>query len=94
MKSVILIIVNSNNVNVNYIASVKFAKTTIREYLGSKYVKEDIPEYPCIKLSCEITQDDIDQLHRIMDNENIQLGAMIADDEQVFEGDILNLLKF
>jgi hypothetical protein len=29
-----------------------------------------------------------------MDNENIQLGAMIADDEQVFEGDILNLLKF
>ena len=94
MKSVILIIVNSNNSNVNYIATIKYAKTTIREYLGSKYVKEDKPEAPCIKLSCEITQDDIDHLHNIIDNDNIQLMGMIADDDQTFEGDILDLRKF
>lgn len=93
MRSVIIIIVNSNNDNINYIATVKYAKTTIREYLGSKYVKEDDPEAPCIKLSCEITQDDIDQMYRIMDNDNIVLVAMIADDDQTFEGDILDLRK-
>lgn len=93
MKSVILIVVNSNNSNVNYIATVKYVKTTIREYLGSKYVKEDEPEAPCIKLSCEITQDDIDHLHNIIDNENIMLAGMIADDDQTFEGDIIDLRK-
>lgn len=93
MKSVIIIIINCNNSNVNYIATVKYAKIAIREYLGSKYVKEDEPEIPYIKLSCEITQDDIDQLHRIIDNENILLAGMIVDDDQKFEGDILDLRK-
>lgn len=93
MKSVILIIVNSNNDNINYIATVKYAKAIIREYLGSKYVKEDEPEVPCIKLSCEVTQDDIDQMYRIMDNDNIVLMAMIADDDQKFERDIVDLRK-
>lgn len=93
MKSVIIIIVNSDNSNMNYIGAVKFAKTTIREYLGSKYVKEDEPEAPCIKLSCEVTQDDINQMYRIMDNDNIVLMCMIADDDQKFEGDILDLRK-
>lgn len=93
MKSVILIIVNSNNDNINYIATVKYAKATIREYLGTKYVKEDEPEAPCIKLSCEVTQDDIDQMYRIMDNNNIVLMCMIADDDQKFEGDIVDLRK-
>lgn len=93
MKSVIFIIVNSNNSNVNYIGSVNFAKTKIREYLGAKYIKEDEPEVPCIKLSCEVTQDDIDQIYRILDNDNIVLMAMIADDDQTFEGDIVDLRK-
>ena len=93
MKSVIIILVNSNNSNVNYIATVKYAKVTIREYLGTKYVKEDEPEAPCIKLSCEITQDDIDQIYRIMDNNNIVLIGMIADDDQLFEKDIVDLRK-
>lgn len=92
MKSVIIIIVNSDNSNVNYIDAVKYAKTTIREYLGSKYVKEDEPEIPCIKLSCEITKDDIDQIYRIMDNDNIVLMGMIADDQK-FEGNIIDLRK-
>jgi hypothetical protein len=94
MKSVIIIIVNSNNTNVNYIGAVEHAKSSIREYLGAKYVKEDEPEVPCIKLSCEVTQDDINQLHHIIDNENIILVGMIADDDQTFEGDILDLRKF
>ena len=93
MRSVIIILVNSNNSNVNYISTVTYAKTTIREYLGAKYVKEDKPEAPCIKLSCEVTQDDIDQMYRIMDNDNIILVSMIADDEQTFEGDIVDLRK-
>lgn len=93
MKSVIFIIVNSNNSNVNYIGAVKHAKTIIREYLGSKYVKEDEPEAPCIKLSCEVTQDDIHQIYRIMDSDNIVLMGMIADDNQTFEGDIVDLRK-
>lgn len=93
MRSIILIIVNSNNDNINYIATVKYAKATIREYLGAKYIKEDEPEVPCIKLSCEVTQDDINQMYRIMDNSNIVLMSMIADDDQTFEGNIINLRK-
>ena len=93
MKSVILIIVNSNNDNINYIATVKYTKATIREYLGAKYIKEDEPEVPCIKLSCEVTQDDIDQMYRIMDNSNIVLMSMIADDDQTFEENIIDLRK-
>lgn len=93
MKSVIIIIVNSNNSNVNYIGSVKYTKERIREYLGAKYVKEDEPETPCIKLSCEVTQDDIDHLYRIINNDNIILMCMIADDDQKFEGDIVDLRK-
>ena len=93
MKSVIIILVNSNNSNVNYIGTVAYAKSTIKEYLGTKYVKENSPEAPCLKLSCEITQDDIDQIYRIMDNDNVVLMSMIADDEQMFEGDIVDLRK-
>ena len=56
-------------------------------------MKENSPEAPCLKLSCEITQDDIDQIYRIMDNDNVVLMSMIADDEQTFEGDIVDLRK-
>ena len=93
MKSIIIIIVNSNNTNVNYIGAVDHAKATIREYLGTKYVKEDEPEAPCIKLSCEVTQNDVNRLYGLIDNENIMLACMIADDDQTFEGDILDLRK-
>jgi hypothetical protein len=90
MKNSILIFPEIN-MNVNLAASMKKAQDVIVSYFGKKFAVAD-NDYAFVKISTEITQEDIDTLNRAIDLTCIKLVAVLAEEssDRVC-GDIIDL---
>lgn len=93
MKTSIIIMIDCENRNLVYPATIATVKSEIRNYFGTKNCFADVPELPAVNIACEVTQPDINALKEIIDNESIYLTAIIgADESERVKGDIINLL--
>lgn len=93
-KTCILIIVDANNRNIVYPAAIASVKSEITKYFGMKNVEPDIPEYPTVFVKCEVTQDDINVIKKIIDCASISLLAIIGMKEaKGVKGDIIDLTE-
>ena len=89
----IWIIIAINNSNIVYNGLVNSVKNEIRKYFGTENIKEDSEEFPVISLTCEVTQDDINAIKRIIDHESVSFAVIVgAEDSQRVSGDIINLI--
>lgn len=90
MKNSILILPEIN-MNVNLAASLKKAQDVIVSYFGKKFAVAD-DNCPYVKISVDITQEDIDTLNREIDLTCIILIAVLAEEnsDRVC-GDIIDL---
>lgn len=94
MKTVIVIIADCENRNLIYPAAIATVKGEIRSYFGTKNCIANVPEQPAVCVTCEVTQEDINALKKIIDNESIYLTAIIgADESERVRGDIIDLTK-
>lgn len=78
MKNAILILPEIN-MNVNLAASMKKAQNEIVNYFGTKSAIAD-ECVPIVKITCEITQDDMDFLNKKIDLSCITLIAVLAEE--------------
>jgi len=93
-KTAIVIIVDCENRNLIYPATIATVKGEIRSYFGTKNCLTDDPTVPVVSVTCEVTQEDINALKKIIDNESIYLTAIIgADESERVRGDIIDLTK-
>lgn len=93
-KTCILIIVDANNRNIVYPAAIASVKSEITKYFGTKNIEPDIPEYPTVFVKCEVTQDDINIIKKIIDCASISLLAIIGMGEaKGMEGNIIDLTE-
>jgi hypothetical protein len=93
MKTSIVIMVDCENRNLIYPATIATVKGEIRSYFGTKNCFTDVPELPIVRVACEVTQPDINALKEIIDNESIYLTAIIgADESERVKGDIISLI--
>lgn len=90
MKNSILILPEIN-MNVNLAASLKKAQDVIVSYFGKKFAVAD-DNYPYVKISTEVTQEDIDTLNREIDLTCITLiGVLGEENSDRVSGDIIDL---
>lgn len=90
-KTAIWIIIESDNRNIVYPVAVEQTKQSIMKYFGTRNIQEIEPSLPVIGLTCEVTQDDINNLKKIIDNDSIHLTALIgAADSEMVKGDIID----
>lgn len=81
------------NRNLIYPAVIATVKGEIKSYFGTKNCLTDAPMFPAVGVACEVTQEDINALKKIIDNESIYLIAIIGVEEsERVKGDIINLL--
>ncbi len=93
-RTVILIVVDCTNPNIVYHAAVATVKGEIKNYFGTKNCMEDIPEIPAVCVTCEVTQDDINTIKKIIDNDSIYFSVIIgANESEKVCGDIIDLTK-
>lgn len=78
MKNSILILPEIN-MNVNLAASMKKAQDIIVSYFGKKFAVAD-DNYPYVKISIDVTQEDIDTLNQEIDLTCITLIGVLADE--------------
>lgn len=78
MKNSILILPEIN-MNVNLAASLKKAQDVIVSYFGKKFAVAD-DNYPYVKISIDVTQEDIDTLNQEIDLTCITLIGVLADE--------------
>lgn len=90
MKNSIIVIPEINE-NINLAASIKKAQTEIVNYFGTKSAEAD--EYiPMVKITCDITQEDLDILNKKIDLSCITLIAILAEENSdKVNGDIIDL---
>lgn len=92
MKTAIWIIVDSDNRNIVYPAAIAQVKTEIRKYFGSRNCVDDDAANPSVWLTCEVTQDDINALKKIIDVDSIHFVAIIGTEgSNRISGDIIDL---
>lgn len=92
MKTAIWIIISSNNRNIVYPAVVAAVKSEIVKYFGTKNCEPDDAELPIIAVTCEVTQDDINTIKKVLDNDSVNLVALIgASESDRVKGDIIDL---
>lgn len=93
-KTCIFIVVAADNRNVVYPTAIASVKSEITKYFGMKNVEPDIPEYPTVSIKCEVTQDDINIIKKIIDCSSISLLAIIGMGEaKGVKGDIIDLTE-
>jgi hypothetical protein len=80
MKANILIIIDCDNHNVNYVAAVAQAKQQIQVYFGVRNIIKTSSKYPLMSLACEITEDDIKALNAMCENDAITLIPLTNND--------------
>ena len=93
-KSIILIIVDCESRNLVYSAVINNVKEEIKSYFGSKNCLEDDPAVPIVAITCEINQEDINALKKIIDKDYIYLTGIIGSEgSQRVHGDIIDLTE-
>ena len=91
-KTRIFITVAADNRNIIYPAAISFAKSEITKYFGMKNVEPDIPESPSLYIKCEVSQDDLNVIKKSIDNDSINLLAIVGINEaKCVKGDIIDL---
>lgn len=92
MKTQIMILVEVGNPNINYSTLVTYAKSEITSYFGTKNTFNPFPSWTNMVITSEVTQDDINELIKRIDNPSVSLLAIKACDESSrFNGDIIDL---
>lgn len=92
MKTTIWIIISSANRNLVYSTLVAAVKSKIVKYFGTKNCEPDDVELPIIAVTCEVTQDDINTIKKVLDSDSVNLVALIGSSESNrVNGDIINL---
>ena len=92
MKTQIMILVEVDNANINYSNLVAYTKSEIISYFGIKNSFNPSQSWANIVVTSEVTQDDINELIKRIDNPSIRLLAIKAYDESDrINGDILDL---
>lgn len=90
MKNSILILPEIN-MNVNLAASLKKAQDVIVSYFGKKFAVAD-DNYPYVKISIDVTQEDIDTLNQEIDLTCITLiGVLGEKNSDRVCGDLIDL---
>lgn len=90
MKNSILILPEIN-MNVNLAASLKKAQDVIVSYFGKKFAEAD-DNHPYVKISIDITQEDIDTLNQEIDLTCITLiGVLAEENSDRVCGDLVDL---
>lgn len=93
-KSIILINIDCESRNLVYSAVINNVKEEIRSYFGSKYCLEDDPAAPVVAVNCEVNQEDINALKKIMDKDYVYLTGIIGfDGSSRVHGDIIDLTE-
>lgn len=77
----IIILINSNNGNLNYNTTIYSIKLEIIKYFGIKNILGDILSQPYIHLSCEVTNEDLKEILKNIDNESVDLLAIVIPDK-------------
>ena len=92
MKTAIWISINSNNRNIVYPAVVAIVKSKIVKYFGTKNCEPNDEELPIAVVTCEVTQNDINEIKKVLDNDSVKLVALIGSYESNrVNGDIIDL---
>ena len=92
MKTQIMILVEVDNPNINYSTLIAYTKTEIISYFGTKNAVNVSPSWANIVVTSEVTQGDIDELIKRIDNPSIRLLAITAYEGSArINGDILDL---
>lgn len=90
-KTTLLILIDSDNRNLVYSAAVAAIKAEIRKYFGTRNCQLDDPTLPFVKLTCEVVQEDINNIKKVLDNDSIYLTAMVGlEDSKCVKGDIID----
>lgn len=90
----IIIMVNSDNENLNYNSVIYFVKSEIIKYFGTKNVTNEEPSQPFINVLCEVTNEDLNYLSKSIGNDSVNLFAIIIPDNcDKFKDKILDLSK-
>lgn len=90
MKNLILILPEIN-MNINLAASLKKAQDVIASYFGKKFAVAD-DNYPYVKISIDVTQEDINTLNQELDLTCITLiGVLGEENSDRVCGDIIDL---
>lgn len=92
MITIIWIVVKCDDKSIVYSSAISCVKNKIREYLGSRNCEADNASIPAVAVTCDVTQDDINNLNKIINYDSIHLIAMInAEDSKRINGDIIDL---
>lgn len=92
MKAQIMILVEVDNQNINYSNLVAYTKAEIISYFGTRNSFNPFPSWANIIVTSEVTQDDIDELIKRIDNSAVRLLAIKTHDESdQISGDIIDL---
>lgn len=90
-KTTLLILIDSDNRNLVYPAAVAAIKAEIRKYFGTRSCQPDDPTLPFVKLNCEVVQEDINFIKKILDNDSVYLTAMVGlEGSKCVNGDIID----
>ena len=93
-ETVLFIVVDSDNRNIVYCAAIAAVKNEVKKYFGSKNVGEDDPAVPSVNIKCEVTQDDVNALKKIIDSEAINFIAMVGlRDSKFVKGDVIDFTQ-
>lgn len=88
----IIIMVNSDNENLNYNSVIYFVKSEIIKYFGTKNVTNEEASQPFINILCEVTNEDLNYINKSINNDFINLFAIIIPDNcNKFKDKILDL---
>ena len=87
-----MILVEVDNPNINYSNLVAYTKSEIISYFGTRNSFNPSSSWANIVVTSEVTQDDINELIKRIDNPSVSLLAIKAYDESSrFNGDIIDL---
>lgn len=92
METALWIIISSDNSNIVYPTIVATVKSEIIKYFGTKNCEPNDKELPVILVTCEVTQNDINAIKRILENDSVHLVALVgASASDRVNGDIIDL---
>ena len=87
-----MILVEVDNANINYSNLVAYTKSEIISYFGTKNSFNPSQSWANIIVTSDVTQEDIDELIKRIDNPSVRLLAIKAYDESTrINGDIVDL---
>ena len=86
-----MVMVDCDNINVIYTATVEEAKKEIISYFGKKHIVVNEPNKPVIILDCDIDTDDIKIIKKGFDEEAVSFIVMKNTESKCIVGDFINL---